>query len=112
MSTSFVPRAVAFAAVTLVLIVVGCVGPLSPHGRPIFEQKGQVAVDSGAEKVVKFPTAFTATPVVDVKDDWTNNLKVTECKPDHFRVRNDSYQTVQVSWTAQGESPAPPTPPK
>ncbi len=106
MTTSLIARVAAFTVATLLLIVVGCVSSPTGPGRAVLEQKNEVTLKSGEEKDVFFPTAYVKPPSIEVKDDFLNNLKVVECKPDHFRVRNDSYQIVHVSWTASGERPA------
>ena len=113
MTTSFLARAAAFAAATLLLIVVGCVSSPTGPGRAVLEQKGQVTVRGGEEKDVFFTMPYGKAPSIEVKDDWQNSIKVVDCKPDHFRVRNDSYvpQIVHVDWTASGDRPASTTPP-
>ena len=111
MSSTFVVRAVTVSVAAAVLIVVGCF-TTSQFGHAPFRQKGEVNVASGAEKEIIFPTAYASAPDITVEDDWLNNLKVVERKADRFRVRNESYQTVRVTWTATGErAPSPSDPP-
>jgi hypothetical protein len=118
MSTSMITRAAAVAALTTLLIIVGFVATPTHHANDsrFHEQNDEVRLTAGEEKDIYFKTPYAGKPELVVKDDWTNNLKVIECTPDHFRVRNDNYCIVQATWTATGDrasvAPAPaPTPP-
>jgi hypothetical protein len=109
MSTSFVRRAAACTFAGLLFILVGCIStPSLRSGHAALTQKGEVAVAGGAEVDVFFPKAYTGQPELAVEDDFLNNLKVVECKADHFRILNNSFQIVHVSWTATGEQGSPP----
>ncbi len=111
MSKSFVPRAVAVAAITGLVIVIGCVSTPSRSAKdPRFlSQSKTITLKSGEEMDVKFEQPYADVPVVELKDDFMNNLKLLDRQPDHFRVRNDNYTTVQVTWTATGDRvPSPP----
>ena len=108
MTTSVIARAAAFAAAILLLIVVGCVSSPTGPGRAALEQKGELSVKSGEEKDIFFKTPYVKPPSIEVKDDWLNDVKIIECKADHFRIRNDNFQVGHVDWTASGEGPASP----
>ena len=116
MTTSIVARAAAFAAALTLLIVVGCVSTPTGPGHPAFEQKGEITIKSGEEKDIFFTTPYVKAPSIEVKDDNFNDVKIVDCKADHFRVRNDTFQIHYVSWTANGErsttavAPVPATP--
>ncbi len=111
MSSTFVPRFAALAIGIVLVIAVGCLSTPSRTGKAPLVQKSEFTLARGAEKEIIFPTPFAAVPELVVRDNWFNNTKVIECKPDRFRVRNEDEQFVHVTWTATGERPAAPTTP-
>jgi hypothetical protein len=99
-------RAAAVLGGTLLVIIVGCV-TAPTHRGPVVEQKGEVRLATGEERVVPFPMAFAATPEIQAEDRWFNEFKIIETTTTQFRIRNDSNQRIDVTWTARGERPAP-----
>jgi hypothetical protein len=107
MSSSIVSRVAVFAVVVLFLVVNGCVTPSVRPGHVALEQKGRITLASEAEQEVVFETPYNQAPEIQLKDDSLNEVKVVECSPGRFRVRNNSYEVQQISWTATGERVAP-----
>ncbi|SRR5260370_40546223 len=107
MSSSIISRVAVFAVVVLFLVVNGCVTPSVRPGHVALKQEGHITVASDAETEVVFQTPYSQAPEIRLKDDSLNEVKVVECQPGRFRVRNNSYEIQEISWTATGERVAP-----
>jgi hypothetical protein len=107
MPASIISRVAVVAVIVAFLVVIGCVTPAVKPGHVPLEQTGQVKLASEAETEIRFQTPYSQPPEILLEDDSLSEVKVIECFPDRFRIRNNSYQVQEVSWKATGERQPP-----
>jgi hypothetical protein len=110
--------AATMAAVTLVLIVLGCMS-FSIGGKTVirtpddnpFEQSGAIELRPGAEQDVYYAIPYASTPNLEI-DSTFDDVELVDQHADHFRVRNTSNGLLSrtVEWKARGVKGAPPAP--
>jgi hypothetical protein len=106
------PRLIALiVTAALGVIVVGCFSSYNsrPVGKTVpAKDSGSLFIEAEKERDIPFKFVFAEPPEVRLTTDWIDsNVKIVDVTPDHFHIRNHSYQRTHVDWTASGIRAAP-----
>ena len=89
---------------------VGCQAvQISPSTNDLSHQHGATILPAGQELDVYYPAPFSSPPNLLTKSIF-NDCLVVEQQPDHFRIKNPTPFSREVSWEARGlpvTAPAP-----